>query len=283
MTTDDYRFVRWLASHNTHRRIDDPEFDKAAQKLSEKGWEALSKDEQKLFDAAQMANIGAEAQPDGINLECWARLEGGIGDIKITSFAVDNDPNWGSSDFDETYEKTFTKLKVTILSSAEEHPGFLWVWSKSLRENSRDDDMPDEDVLYAQFYMLPEKLKALARDIAAQPTKPTLTLHAEGLMFRDEVDESLSEPWHPREYVIIYDHHVPAVLNSIRFNIPSSPAIVTPSETCGDIDASTPSGFSPQSVPTSEPRSEPIDKHLKGLKYALWILAAAVILAALIR
>ncbi|MDP2358158.1 MAG: hypothetical protein Q8M31_19125 [Beijerinckiaceae bacterium] len=83
--------------------------------------------------------------------------------------------------------------------------------------------------------MLPDKLKSLARDVAAQTARPTLTLYAQGLLFRDEVDSALSESWHPREYVAIYDHHHRAILNSIRFDLETRTVQPPLSEVIDDI------------------------------------------------
>ncbi|TIO30412.1 hypothetical protein [Mesorhizobium sp.] len=284
MKMDDYRFIRWVASHNTNNRNDDPAFDTAAKKLSEQGWEALSREEQEAFAEHQVKYIGAETPQDGVILEGWGRLEGGLGEVTITAFAVDNDPHWRSSKFDDDYEKTFRKVRVTVLSAAEEHPGALWVWGESMREYKDDDMMGDEDVLCAQFYMLPEKLKALAREVAAQPARPTLTLHAQGLTFQDEVEASLSEPWHPHEYVIIYDHHHQAILNSIRFEIQaqSTPASPPPG-TDDDAAVTSPQVRFAPTAPAAAPVSDAVAKNLRGVKYALWILAAAIMLAAVIR
>jgi len=280
---DDYRFTRWIASHNTNAKNDDPAFDAAAKKLSEQGWEALTKEEQETFAQNQIKDIGAQTPQDGVVLEGWGRLEGSLGEVRITAFAVDNDPNWRSRDFDDDYEKSFRKVRVTIASADKEHPGSLWIWGQSMRE-FRGDDMPgDEDVLCAQFYMLPEKLKALAQEVAAQPVKPTLTLHAQGLTFQDEVEASLSEPWHPHEYVLIYDHHHQAILNSIRFDMQlgMAPVPSTPEEDEDEIRP--PEVRSPPTVPAAVPFPMDVSKHLKGIKIALWILAAAIVLAAVIR
>lgn len=282
---DDYRFVRWVASHNTNQHSEDPAFDSAAKKLSEQGWEALDKEERGVFAEHQMKQIGADTLQDGVSLEGWGRLEGGIGREEITVFAINNDPCWRPRDFDEDYEKTFRKLRVSVLSAQEEHPGSMWVWGKSMREISRDDDMMDnEDALYVEFYMLPDKLKTLARDVAAQPARPTLTLNAQGLLFRDEVDSALSELWHPREYVVIYDHHHRAILNSIRFDLQMGTAQPPlPDEVIDDV------GLAPvvdRPVQHTTPRRgnpEPVTTGLRGLKHAIWLLAAAIVLAALIR
>lgn len=277
----DYRFTRWFASHSTNGRDEDPIFLAAAEKLSKEGWEALTKEEQEAFEQSQMRQILPEAMQDGIRFEGWGELEGGNGQEEIASVSVDNDPRWRSSRHDENYQKTFRRLRVSIGSAPEEHHGSMWVWGESMREFVRDDSMPtDQDVLFVQFYMLPEKLKALAREVTAQTVKPVLLLHAQGLMFRDEVAAALSENWHPREYVIIYDHHTPAILDSLSFDMMAS----TPPQVADDEDDSlTVSTVDPVRTPdVSKPAVAQYAGQVKGLKYAIWGLAAAVILSALI-
>ncbi|TIN20715.1 MAG: hypothetical protein E5Y51_01770 [Mesorhizobium sp.] len=146
-----------------------------------------------------------------------------------------------------------------------------------MREISRDDDMMDnEDALYVQFYMLPDKL-ILARDVAAQPARPTLTLNAQGLLFRDEVDSALSELWHPREYVVISDHHHRAILNSIRFDLQTG--TVQPPLPDGVIDDV---GLAPvidRPVQHATPAvviPDPVTKGLRGLKHAVAASAATL-------
>lgn len=280
---DHYRFVRWAASHTTNLFSEDPAFEAAADKLAEQGWDVLDDEERKVFSEYQMKKIEAAPLQDGVSLEGWGRLEGGIGREEITAFAVHNDPNWRPRDFDEDYEKTFSKLRVSVLSAQQEHPGHMWVWRRQ-RDIGEDDMMGDEDALCVEFYMLPDKLKALAREIAAQPIRPTLTLSAEGLLFRDEVEEALSEPWHQREYVVICDHHHRAILNSIRFDLHIGAAEPLLPDEGGEDDGLTPE--IDRSVKHTHPNSvvlETVTKGLRGLKHAIWILAAAIVLAALIR
>jgi hypothetical protein len=278
LTFEDYSFTRWFASHTIDEPSDDPEFDRAAEKLAKEGWAALNKEEQRIFEAQQLACIGVK-HPEGLNLEGWAKLEGGLGREEITSFSVEDDPSW-RRDKDAEYEKTFTRLRVAILSAAEEHHGSMWVWGESMREISTDEDMPDdEDVLYLQFYMSLPKLKALAEEVAIQPAKPVLLLHAQGLLFRDEVDAALSEPWHPRKYVMIYDYHVPVVLNSLRFRF--SPSGQPAPEKGTEIPFSLTAG-APKAEAKLSPRSNAIEAQVRGLKRAIWILAIAIVLAALI-
>lgn len=281
---DDYRFIRWVASHNTNQHPEDPAFDTVATKLSELGWEALDKDECEVFANHQMKEIGVDPLQEGFSLEGWGRLEGGIGRQEITAFAVANDPNWRPSDLDEEYEKTFRKLRVSVLSAQEEYPGSMWVWGKSMREISRDDDMMDEeDALYVQFYMLPDKLKALAQDVAAQPVRPTLTLNAQGLLFRDEVEAALSELWHPREYILIYDHAHRAILNSIRFDLQTGMVQAElPKDETNDDDIAPMIERSVQQSPLVQVAPQAVMESLRGVKHAIWILAAATVLAALI-
>jgi hypothetical protein len=273
---DHYRFVRWTASHNTNQYPKDPAFEAAAEKLSEQGWDALDKEEREVFAEHHMKQIGADTLQEGVNLEGWGRLEGGIGRETITAFAVDDDPNSRPQNFDEDYVKTFSKLRVSVLSAEKEYPGSMWVWDKSMLDMSRDDDLiGDEDALYVQFYMLPDKLKAFARDVAIQPVRPTLTLNAQGLLFRDEVEAAFSEPWHSRELVMIYDHMHQAILNSIRFDLQTGAAQPALQDETTDhpVQPATPALVIP----------EPILKGLHGLKRAIWLLAAAIVLAAIIR
>jgi hypothetical protein len=284
MKMDDYRFARWFASHNTNNRNADPAFEAAAKKLSEQGWEALNKEEQESFAKHQEKEIGAETLQDGVTLEGWGRLGGGLGEVSITAFAVDNDPHWRSSEFDDDYERTFQKVRVTVLSAVEEHPGSLWIWGESMRAYSEDDMSGEEEVLCAQFYMLPEKLKTLAGEVAAQPVKPTLTLHAQGLTFQDEVEASLSEPWHPHEYVMIYDHRHRAILNSICFEMQTgSTPTMPPPDTDGEDDLRPPDGRLTPASPATSRIPESVANNLRGIKLALWVLAAAIVLAAIFR
>lgn len=282
---DDYRFVRWVASHNTNQHSKDPAFDAAAKKLSEQGWEALDKEEREVFAEHQMKQIGADTLQNGVSLEGWGRLEGGIGREEITAFAINNDPRSRPRDFDEDYEKTFRKLRVSVLSAEEEHSGSMWVLGESMREISRDEDMMDnEDALYVQFYMLPDKLKTLAREVAAQPARPTLTLEAEGLLFRDEVDSALSELWHPREHIVIYNHVHPAILNSIRFDLQTGtvqPPLLD--DVIDDVGLAPVISRPVQHATPAVVIPEHVKKSLRGLKHAIWLLAAAIVLAALIR
>ncbi|WP_114217163.1 hypothetical protein [Ochrobactrum sp. 3-3] len=133
--------------------------------------------------------------------------------------------------------------------------------------------------------MLPEKLKTMADEVAAQPMRPTLILNAQGLLFRDEVEAALSEIWHPREYVMIYDHSTPAVLNSISLKLHMAPRPAPPDEEETAIMAPLVDSPGTQSVapPKSNMVASTVDKQLRGLKHAVWILAAAIVLAALIR
>lgn len=282
---DDYRFIRWVASHNTNQRPEDAAFDAAAEKLANEGWEALDKGEREVFADHQVKEIGADTLQEGVSLDGWGRLEGSIRREQFTAFAVANDPLWRPKDFDHDYQKTFTKMRVSVQSSQEENPGSMWVWGKSMREISTDDDMmDDEDALFVEFHMLPDKLRALARDVAAQPVKPTLTLHAQGLLFRDEVDAALSELWHPREYVVIYDHHHRSILNSIRFELQTGMVQAELSEDAIKHDVVRPligSGAQHSAHVLGFPAA--MMKGLRGLKHATWILAAAIMLAALIQ
>lgn len=284
---DDYRFIRWVASHNTNQNHEDPAADAAAKKLAEHGWESLDKDERETFANHQIKEIGAEALQEGFSLEGWARLEGGIGREQITAFAVTNDPGWKPQDFDDEYEKTFRKLRVSVRSSLEEHPGSIWVWGESMREIAREDDMmDDEDALYVQFYMLPEKLKALARDLSAQPVRPTLILEAEGLLFRDEVESALSELWHPSEYVMIFDHRHTAILNTIRFDLQTGlPETQRLDDVKVDYEDSLGAARdrSVQHLASVHLSQDAVTKGLRSLKHAIWLLAAVIMLTALFR
>lgn len=281
---DDYRFIRWVASHNTYENPKDSAFDAVAKKLSEQGWEALNKEEREVFSQHQMKEIGADALPEGISLEGWGRLEGGIGRESITAFAVDNDPNWRPSEYDEDYEKTFRNIRISVLSAPEEHFGSMSVWDKSMLEISRADDMMGkDDALYVCFYMLPEKLKAFAHDVVTQQIRPTLTLNAQSLLFRDEVDSALSELWHPREYIMIYGHNHPAILNSIRFDLQTGAIRPPLADQIIDEGIAALVEHSARPAATGMAIPEAFTKDLHGLKRALWLLAAAIVLAALIR
>jgi hypothetical protein len=295
---DDYRFTRWIASHDTNGSqnngtsfdIDsdgainwklseaDKRFEDLAEKIHDNGWNTLTDNEKEEFNGRDLRDIAIAPIQDGISLEGWARFEGGVGKESITAFAVENDPEYHGSDFDENYERTFTKARVLILAAKEETPGSIFLWKEMMRPYSLD-WMPEEkgDVLYIQFHMLPDKLKTFSREVAAQPVRPTLTLHAQGLLFRDEVEDSLSESWHPSEYVIVYDHRHTAILNSIRFDIQTGAPQAVPADE--DEDVAPVAAPPPEAVPSLP---DAVAKNLRGLKQAVWILAAAVVLAAFI-
>lgn len=198
LTLRDYRLTRVFASHETNRLIDDPVFAAAADKLSRSGWETLSDDEKKTFDDAQLRQVTPVAMQNGYRIEGLGELEGGISRERITALTVEDAPGQQRKHEDGEYNRTFKRLLISIATTPEEVPGSMWVWDDDMRRTDRlADQLPaDEDVLYAEFYMRPEKLEAIAQEIASLPNRPPLVLDVQGLMFRDEVERALSEIWH---------------------------------------------------------------------------------------
>lgn len=280
LTLHDYRLTRVFASHTAHGLIDDPRFDAAADKLSNDGWETLSDDEKKAFEDAQLRKVTPVATPDGFVLEGWGELEGGTSRERITALAVEGAPGWGSKNEDGEYNKTFSRIRVSIVTAPEEVPGSMWVWDDEMQRSSRiADRIPaDEDVLYAHFYMLPEKLKAIADEIALLPTRPSLLLDAQGLMFRDEVESALSEIWHPCDYVIIHGRATPVILNRLNFETVAR----VRAEVTVDDDWTVADEPEAPDAPSSMSEPKSIGNDLRALKHAVWLLAAAIVLAAII-
>lgn len=259
LTFEDFHFVRTFSSLKSDMDLEDREFETVANEMSEQGFAALDKDEQDRFRWHHLSYVKPVEQPESIALHGWARFEGGIGRESVTAFTVADDPAWRRNK-GEAYERNFKRVKVAVLSHKEDQHGLMFIQGPEMRNISTDADDPDEDFLYAQFHMALPKLKLLANEVSKLPRKPVLLMQAQGLLFRDEVEAALSEPWHPREYVMIYDHSTPVILNSLSFRMLNSPTPTTHEESSDGAVA----------------------KQVKGLKHALWMLATAVILAALV-
>lgn len=281
LTLREYKFRRWFAGQSTRptfREPDDPLFNEAKQQLALHGWEGLTSEQQRSFEDHQLSYITAEENLDGVGLYGWGELKGGIGEETITAVRPANDPHWNRDKQEVGLQKTFSRLRVSIVSAPQLHRGSMWVSGEDMRQFNSDDE-PDEDFVSVQFYMLPTQIKSLADEISALPNKPELVVHAQSLMFRDEVAAFLSEPWHPYEFVILYDHATPAILNSIGFPFCQS----KPAEARGQADGEKTSHSINEMPRAAAPSTTANNKQLKGIRLALWGIALAVLLAALIR
>lgn len=293
---DNYRFTRWFASHNVGNWSDDPEFDAIAEKLSKQDWKALSDQEQETFAGHHAKQIGVKTRQDGLMLEGWGWLSGEVGPRMITALSVDDDPSRDGKELKDRYKKEFTRARVTIRSAEKESPGTMMVWGESERQFSPYDEMTgDEDYLSIEFYMLPEKLKALAHEVAAQPVKSTITLNGSAFMFYDEVKEWMDEG-NPSECVIVYDHINDAVLESISFEMNAATANGKPWKEDADEEWESiaenddnEGGAASDTSTNLEPAApfslipEAVVANLSGIKYALWMLAVAIVGAAILR
>lgn len=282
LTFEDFHFRRAFSSQEIDMELEDREFERVATKMSEQGFAALDKEEQDKFRWHQLSYIKPVKEAESIALSGWARFEGGIGDERITSFTVANDPLARRRDKDLEYERTFHRVKVDVVSRSEDAHGSMFIQDQDMRTYGTDPDEPDEDFLYAQFHMALPKLKLLANEVAKLPRKPVMVLRAQGLLFRDEVDFALSEVWHPRDYAMIYGHMTPVILKSLTFRLLDNPPAAADEDLTELQAAAASSWTAPAKKTTPASKAGAVAKQVKGLKHALWLLAAAVVLAALV-
>lgn len=109
-----------------------------------------------------------------------------------------------------------------------------------------------EDNLHAVFYLHKKKWNDFLDNVSRLDQMPELHLDVQGFVFRDESYSDLA---------VIYGGSTPAIINDMRYE-----KTYTAAESM---------------TPSPEPSMQDVAKQMRGIKWSLWILASAVVLAAL--
>jgi hypothetical protein len=278
-TLEHYTITRQVSSQDAEVRIyDDLEFNRAAEKLGRGAFDALSEAEQDAFRFHQLKYVQKAAEPEFTLIEGWAHIDE---ENRIRAFSVKNGRQDAAR---EDYDRKFRDAKISIRSHNEDHVGSLFLYTADLRKYGSHDDDPDEDFLIVNFHVEASRLLRIVEDLASTPVKPPLKIYAQALLFQDEVEASLSEPWHPHEYCFIHDESAPAILNWLRYPLirkVAEPGEAADAVTDIDLDASPVRKLLGSETKRSRSAGD-VAKQLRGIKRALWILAGAILLAALI-
>jgi len=294
-TLENYTVTRHVLGQNTNAEIDDPVFDEAAEKVGEQGYDSLSDEEKRAFADHQLSYVQTYEEGGNLRLIGWAQIE----KASITAFSVKEKGKIGNPDKDvlvglkdndyENYEKTFRRAKIQLTSHPEDLPGALLLWTTDLQQYGSDHGDPDEDFLLAELYMEKSKLVQVVEELSGMSEKPALTIHSQALLFQNEVDESLSEPWHRQEYAFIHDTAEPMIVDRLTYRLIETDRRLRDTDEHDVIGYGEPAVDDELTKPpvqpdqkTFEPVGGDIAGQMRGVKRAIWILAAAIILAAMI-
>lgn len=168
-----------------------------------------------------MNAIQQQAAPETMAMTCWCKFD----DSYVIARAVDGDPDYRSRSFDKDYAHGFDRIRLTIYAGGEERTGSLSIWRADLAEYVRgpdNKDFPVEDTLMGWVNMPLDRMKALVDELVRLPKRPELKITLNALLFEEESERIHYEPGDHRSYLLVYDHHPPLVLNSIRWQRMSS-------------------------------------------------------------
>lgn len=220
---EDYQFERWFSFRRTDKHIDDDEeIESISALIAEKGWDALEKNQKDAFESRHLKSIQAKPMPESLTMIGWAKFA--YGEDNIVSLAADGDPHYRSGDFNKDYNQSFERVRVVLGSKAEGETGYFSIWSSGdfiefWHGINPDREIPDEDVLVLHLYAPPERMKALADELALLPKRPELFINVSALLFEDEPDW---DPGRHRALLMLYDHKPSVVLETIRWHRLSS-------------------------------------------------------------
>lgn len=246
LTLEQYELVRILPLAEADTGLGSSwQLGEIARKAEKQSAGALTAKERKILADDGMACVQTDDRP--ARLEIRGRADLGLTGITVLSV---RDPKKDHEEYKE-YSKKFFQLFVEIKLIVTDH-------------NDSSEELPKtghffilDDDLYASFFVRMEKVKSFLDSIRGIDRLPKLDLRVQALVFRDEhLSDFLGTP------AIIYDISTPAILNAV-------------------VNKQT--SIDPEPVgPSPEPSMQDIAKQMRGIKWALWILAAAVVLAAVI-
>jgi hypothetical protein len=223
-------------------------------------WVPRTKEGHEKYRDLVRAMIKPTPQSNGVGIYGKGRIE--RDKIHVVSI---QDPDRPSKD--DPVNLSFQDIEVGIRSSgAETTTGTLFF----------SDENPRHPKLNLEVYLADTELKSLVADIRSSSTRPTLRVTVQALLFQDEVEASLREPYHAQELMIPQRPGAAlAILNTVRFSY-DKPASVA--EVYDDPeDAPKPSQPPPSPMMLQLPDS--MLQIAKSLKGALYVLAAAVVVA----
>ena len=269
---DSYTIKRWIFSQDI--QLSDIQFDLAMRKLTRSAFDALSEAEQEALRSHQFKIIKKAAETEGAAIAGWGRLD----KDRIRAFSVMGKLE-AHATHEAEYDKTFEAAKISIRSSEKAYVGSMWLETAELRKFGTDDSDPDDDFLSIELHVKASQLLRVIEDLSSMPDKPALEVRVQGLLFRDEVEASLSEPWHPHEFCFIHEEFAPVILNNLTY-----PLLGRHKMPIDEEEDVTTTSLLTRLAPTriAQAPMDKVAKQMRGIKRALWILAGVLFLAALI-
>lgn len=178
------------------------------------------------------------------------------------------------------YSKTFTEVMVSILSVESEIEPYgqasIWLFQDDLGRLRSG-----EDNLYVSVYLPLQRMQELVDKIRLSKERPTLNIWVRALLYESDVDASFREIKDPRRYYLPADPgRGMAALGSISFSYDKAKVDLA---TDAPAEGEEPTVEQPPPAAVASTASPQTLSILRQIKVALWVIAAAIVLHAVLR
>ncbi|WP_062233671.1 hypothetical protein [Aureimonas sp. N4] len=262
---DDYRLTRSLASTERDFGAGHQEGDDEILKAAYADYAGMSADDRQRLEDIQRREIVLARNPDVRRLEGWGEI---VNKRTVQVFEAGRD---GKPQGD--YDRRFRRIHVNVRSfGGDDQVGSMFLWS-----GDRQDPVSDEnEYLSVDIAVRAEVLEALERTIRETGAAPVLTMHLDALLYQTEVERSLAEPWHPQDYAMLRESYAGVSMSHLIWDVAERKA--SPEE---EADVEVPRDARASPAPAA-PQTD-VARRIRGLATAVWGLAAAVVVAAILR
>ncbi|WP_158871491.1 hypothetical protein [Antarcticirhabdus aurantiaca] len=265
-----YTLQRSLGSMQRSHASEEQAGDDALLSAAYSDYESMSLDDKKRLQDIQTREIVPSKQREAWHLVGWATIANKR-DIRVFSAGRKGKPQGD-------YDQFFRRVKVGIKATGDaDEIGSLFLSRPDELSRMRDDET--EDHVYLHLPVRAEVLEKLSETIAATGAAPELRLYVDALLYQTEVDEALSEPWQRQWYAMLEDDYPAATLAHLYFEHAKreKPAEPVPEDDEPGVDV--PAVVAAIGASAGETA---VARRVRGLTVAVWGLAAAVVVAAIL-
>ncbi len=263
-----YDLLRVFSSLSEARDVADAPGDAELRAKASTGYASMTPEEKASFEQIQVREVAKSNVPDARRLVGWGRI---VGDRSVRVFSAARD---GKPQTD--YDRTFDRVRVGLRSiGQEDYVGVLMHWDRDMPRGDGPFESAD-DHLVLDVVVRSSLLEGLAAELAGRTTPPALRLHLMALLYQDEVEEALARPEHDQTYAMLEGGSARVYVSNLTVGISSRRAEAVREEESEWVEA-------PAPVATVAPDGGDIGRRIRGLAIAVWGLAAAVVIAAVLR
>jgi hypothetical protein len=287
-TFEDYTIMRVINGQTVEPRLNDDLRGELDKRIKEVGYNDFTSEEKIAFEGLLTGGVEVIGENEFLSIDGWATIDDSGAPRTIRAFTV-NDSRKQSASKDELYDNSFQRARLHIRSSEDKTFGAIWVSTdEEFRGKTFHDSTKDTHFLSVQLLMNRARLQTMLDDVFRMRNKPVLKVNARALLFQDEVAAFGSAPWHSQEYALACDQSKPAIISHIRYDIlqPAEHELKPSTALSTDLEMPPASRTKHQDVnavqdgPVAAEVS--IALQIRKLVWAMWVLCAVVLIAAII-